>query len=269
MSRDICGVLVGDLHCGHIAGLTPPGQWKPEWAIEKPKLAMLHSETWNLWRKCTEAFKGCDVVVSNGDNIEGKGQRAGGNEVYEHDRIEQGKIAATCLSMFNAKQYHLTRGTPFHVGDDEEFENLMVNEFTLRNLECKIHNHLQMSLNGKVFDIKHHVGSSQIPYSEAMAVSRERVHNILWAERGACQKANYIIRSHVHYYAYAGNKFYRAMSLPALQAPYQTKYGRRCSRTIDWGMLPFEISTGGNVKWHEEWIVEGLESVKSELVVID
>lgn len=269
MSRDIAGVLLGDIHAGHIAGLCPPGQWKPEWKEKLPRLAALHAETWKLWRKGANDFKGCDIVVSNGDNIEGQGQKSSGIEIYQSDRKEQSDIAAGGLAMFQAKKYRLTRGTPYHVGDSEEFEDLISLNLISRGFDSTIHNHWQGYLNGKVFDCKHHIGGSQTPYSETTPVSKERIHNLLWSEKGACAKADVIVRSHCHFYAYAGNKQFRALTLPALQAPYTTKYGRKCSRTVDWGILPFEISKGGNIKWHEQYIVESLSSIHADLEVIN
>jgi hypothetical protein len=69
-----------------------------------------------------------DLLIVNGDATDGKGGRSGGNEQITTDRIKQAKMAAECIDYCKAKKIKLARGTPYHTGHDEDFENIIVSE---------------------------------------------------------------------------------------------------------------------------------------------
>ena len=100
-----------------------------------------------------------------------------------------------------------------------------------------------------MIDIKHHVGSSQIPHGRHTAVARDRLQNVLWAEHDEQPKANIIIRSHVHYFSFCGGSNWLAMTTPAMQG-YGSKFGaRRMSAPVDVGLIHFDIDEEGGYQW--------------------
>jgi hypothetical protein len=135
--------------------------------------------------------------------------------------------------------------TPYHTGQEEDWEDVLA-----REVGAKIGAHEWVDINGLVFDVKHHVGSSQIPHGRHTAVARERLWSQLWAEREQTPKADVIIRSHVHYFDYCGGRDWLAMTTPALQG-LGTKFGaRRCSGTVDFGLLSFDVASRDEWSWH-------------------
>jgi hypothetical protein len=111
-------VLISDLHCGHRAGLTPPSK---QYRIgtgdtERDNFALLQSGIWDFMIGEIKELGKVDVLICNGDAIDGKGERSGGTELLEADRTKQADMAAECLSMFKAKKIFMTYGTPYHVG---------------------------------------------------------------------------------------------------------------------------------------------------------
>ena len=251
-------IALGDLHCGHRAGLTPPENMSDINAFKKT--CKLQCEMWARYISLVKQYYKPDLVIANGDMIDGKGDKSGGTELWSTDRLQQSEAAVKSLKAWNAKKYVLTYGTAYHVSKDgEDFESLIADK-----LNCKIHNHAQINVNGIIFDVKHHVGSSSVPHGKHTAIARERLQNLLWVDAESCTKANIVIRSHVHYFNYCGGGDWLGMTLPALQAPC-TKYGmRRCSNVGDWGIVIFHISDKGEYTWKSE--LARLETARSELI---
>jgi len=237
-------VALGDFHCGHYAGLTPPG-WHVS-ASRNKKIKSMQSEMWRNYLGFIKESPSPDLLIVNGDLIDGKGGRSGGTELITCDLMEQAEMAAECVKPWNARKVVMTYGTPYHVAADGED----VEKYTAALCGAEIHGHCFPEVEGVVFDVKHKLGSSQIPWSRHTAVARERYQNLFWKELGNGQpQANVILRSHVHFFGYCGGTNWLAITLPALQSP-KTKFGgRQCSGTVDWGCVQFDVGNGVVQDW--------------------
>ena len=256
-------VVMGDLHCGALGGITPQG-WFAD-GDEKPHLRKLQEEMWREYRILARENSEPDILIINGDTIDGNGYRSGGTEQVTTDRLEQCDMAIKAIQQFNAKKILMTYGTGYHTGDGEDFENVIAEK-----LDAEIHNHLIADIDGVVFDVKHHVGGSSVPHGRHTAVAKEKLWGELWAKNESRSGGDVIIRSHVHYFAYCGgflgNKQWLGMTLPALQAPAFNKYGgRRCSGTVDWGLVSFEV-TEGVYTWNAQ--VQRLSQAQSKVLKV-
>lgn len=266
--KDKTVVVVSDLHCGHVAGLTPP-EWHKSMK-RFPGLRALHHETWKWAVEYAKKYKGADLLICNGDAIDGKGLKTGSTEELTTNRHEQAEMAYEYLRLYEAKKYILTYGTGYHVGAEEDFEVRIVDLLKKEmGVDAEIHNHAQVEINGCILDLKHHIASSSTPYSRGTAISKERLWNLLWAEGNACAKANLIIRSHTHFCFEVSEPgaSWRALYTPAMQAPSHNKYGgRRCSGTVDWGMVAIKINKKGEPTC--EYNIKRLQTAKAELIHI-
>jgi hypothetical protein len=138
----------------------------------------------------------------------------------------------------------LTYGTPYHTGDQEDYENKIADDL---NAE-KIGGQEWVETEKVVFDFKHFIGSSQVPHGRHTASAREALWSELWAQRGLAPRSDVIIRSHVHYHQYCGDALSLRMTTPCLQT-LGSKFGsRKCSGLVDYGFLVFEV-TRGKVEW--------------------
>ncbi len=74
-------VIISDLHCGHRAGLTPP-DWQSDFRknskTQRNKFAELQRELWQFYADTINDLRPVDVLVVNGDAIDGKGSLSGG-----------------------------------------------------------------------------------------------------------------------------------------------------------------------------------------------
>jgi hypothetical protein len=254
-------LVLADSHCGHQCGLTPP-EWQshrvkqPIDRAKRAKFATAQQEAWDWYVERTALYKPFDLVILNGDAIDGRGERSGSTELLTVDRHEQCEMACQCLrQVMTAKsQLVMTYGTGYHVGQEEDFEGVIASDMGA----VKIGGHEWVDSEGVILDCKHKCGSSTVPHSRHTAVAREALWSRLWAERGLTPRADIIIRSHVHYYQYCGTEDFVAFTTPALQT-MGSKYGaRQCSGLVDFGFIVIETDKG-----EFTWTAE-IASLKSE-----
>lgn len=236
-----------DLHCGHKVGLTPP-RWdkRPGEAYGQHERDMYyHRRSIYKWTKETAISLKPDIVILNGDMIDGRGEKSGSTELITVDRDEQCAMAVAAIQdcFPHHPEFVASYGTPYHTGDEEDFEKRIAENVHAKKIGAED----DILVNGVVINYRHHAGRSSIPHGRGTPLSKEWLWNMLWALRGEYPKADIVIRSHVHYFTYIGDAEYLAVSTPALQG-YGTKFGsRRMSGTVDVGLCWLDI--GENRKW--------------------
>jgi hypothetical protein len=241
-------VAIGDLHSGHYVGLTPPSfQWTDSDGKypKRDRIAKIQKHMWNWYVNKITDLGPIDLLIVNGDSIEGKGERSGGTELVSSSIQTQCDMAVQSIEVAKAKRIAMTFGTPYHVSPDGEDAE----ESIARSLNATIGGHEWMDCNGKIFDVKHHIGSSSSPQARHTAIAKDRLWNMLWSYHDGAPKADIILRSHVHYHTFCGGADWLAITLPALQGP-GSKYGvRKCSGLVDFGMTVFDIDEKGRYTW--------------------
>ena len=235
-------VVIADLHCGHRVGLTPP---KYQSAICGQKFYSIQVEKWKQYVDILVELKPIDVLLVNGDCIDGRGERSGSVELIAPSRKKQVDMAVDCINECEADKIIMTRGTPYHTGYKEDWEDMIADGVDA----VKIGEHEWPEVNGLVFDVKHKIGNTSVPHTKGTSINRDRLWNALWAERGLQPKADIFIRSHVHWFHYGGDMDGLCVYTPALQG-MGSKYGaRECSGTVDWGLIYFDVQKNGDYTW--------------------
>lgn len=242
MSKNV--LVIGDLHCGAMSGLTPP-----QWIVSKGRnsfFSKLQEQMWEHYLEILKDFGKIDILVVNGDVIDGKGTRSGGTELITSDLLEQTDIAVEALSVINANKILFTYGTPYHTSSNsgEDFDKIVANAFN-----ASIYDELDLKIENVLFNIKHKVNSSLNPYNRAVPVGKHRLWDALQSIRNKDESASVYLRSHVHYFSFCGESQWTAFTLPALQANH-TKYGsRQCYGITDWGMCLFKVENDSLIGW--------------------
>jgi predicted phosphodiesterase len=256
MKRIVC---ISDLHCGHFAGLT-----HPNWYVNSermPTIAKLQRETWNEYHALQRKYYKPDFLFVLGDCIDGRGEKSGGSELICTDRIEQVQMAEKAITGWDAQKIFMVRGTPYHTGETEDFENQLA-----KDVNATIDDQLFIEINNKTFYLRHSVGSSAIPYSRHTQPAKMAVNNILMSNVNQCPTADVFIFGHVHYFTVSGNSQQTAFTLPALQLP-SSKFGnKKCSGIIDWGILIIYINDNGSFSWTTEikhWKTQSTQLIKT------
>jgi len=250
MTKPKTVIMLGDLHCGHQSGLT-----HPDWQSGSNSASKLREEMWKWYADEVAATPKPHLVVANGDLIDGRGEASGGRELITVQQIEQAAMASAALKVWDARNYAMSYGTPYHSGKKENYEDLIA-----KDLKCKPKNHLFLGVNGVKFDIKHKVGGSGIPHGRHTATAKADTWNMVWADEKLQPRCDVFIRSHVHFFQYSGNSSKLRMTLPALQAA-ATEYGaRQCEGYVDFGFVVFTIHEDGSYEWEPR--IRKLKGVK-------
>lgn len=227
-------VPIGDFHCGHKVGLTPPN-WRNrrEWAKGQDK-------AWRFFNDGLDKAGSVDVLIINGDAIDGNGYRSGGIEQTEMDYDRQCEMAVDVINHIGAKKVYMTYGTPSHVSNNGSQEERKI----AKAVNADIRGQQFLDLDGVVFDVKHKIGSSGIPHGRTSALMKAMLWNQRQAQTGVQPLAQVLLRSHVHYHTFCGDAGTLAMTLPALQEA-GSKYGEeQCEGIVDFGLVWFDIRNG-------------------------
>jgi predicted MPP superfamily phosphohydrolase len=230
-------LFIADLHCGHKIGITPP-----DWQSGKEKLVAVQKEMWSEYLKMVSGK--WDILVVNGDAIDGDGIKSSGTELITTDRIKQADIAVQAIKKINASKIFMTYGTGYHTGNAEDFEKIIAESVKAETIKSN----LFLDIHGTIFDVKHHCGNTSIPHG-TQPIKKDHLWNVLWHEREVQPMANITIRAHTHRYTFTGDSKWLGICQPALQG-IGSKYGaRRCSGTVDFGVVKFNVDKTGAYTW--------------------
>lgn len=235
-------VVISDTHCGHRKGLTPE-----RWHRSEGGLRPFQEETWNWFRGVIASLQPIDVLLINGDGIDGNGHKSGGTEQLTTDREEQAEMLLEIIRECKPRVLKMTYGTGVHTGDAEDWERVAMRRYEGENTgcHCSIDDISMFRVEGVGFNARHHNSRSGVPHGRATPLLKEVLWNLINSAEGTEERADVMIRSHVHYLQYAGDEHSLAISTPALQGG-GSKYGaRRCTGKISFGFLHFDCEDGG------------------------
>jgi len=274
MPKKIRRVLaIGDFHCGHRVGLTPPywqrkavkPSYKDEDLVETTKRAKwtkLQGALWKEWTAIRKKAGKIDVLLVNGDCIDGRSEKNGGKELIINTRDEQCDMAAYIIRQIGADKIIMTYGTNYHVGSLEDWENNIASAVKA----AKIGAHEWFDVNGVVFDAKHKVGTSGIPHGRATALLKADLWNIVWADQGMQPRADVVVRSHAHYSISIRQPDGQCVILPALQGMGSDFGARQCEGTVHFGACWWDVTDKDNWDYHPE--VRKIEAQKTAALVL-
>jgi hypothetical protein len=227
-------VIVSDLHCGSTYGITPPSEFKSSHNRD------IQEEAWNEYVRMTQQWARPDVLICNGDAIEGNQSLQGGAELITPDRSVQCDMAITALEAWQARKIFMTYGTAYHVGKDaEDFERGIATA-----LGAEIEGHLYLRVEGLTFDIRHKVGTSAVPHGRATALLREMLWALVKEAGDTGPKVDVVIRSHAHYSIVVKQPGKLAVITPGLQLARGRFGARECTGEIHWGAVRLTVDRG-------------------------
>lgn len=184
-------VVVSDYHCGHRAGLCPPEwQYVKSSDRDREKFRREQDIMWRWYAETCKKLQPVDILVVNGDAIDGKGDKSGGTEQIEMARDKQVDMAAACIAEMQPAKIVMIYGTGYHVGKDEDWEAVLAEKVGA----AKIGAHEWVRIEGVTFDFKHKVSRSVIPHGRWTGPQRAALWNALWAERGVEPRADVLVR---------------------------------------------------------------------------
>lgn len=237
-------LVTSDQHCGCFFGLTPPS-----WMIERsraPKVRALQEKAWKWHMEDLKSVGKIDLLVCNGDAIDGKQHKSGSCHLLTADLDEQVEIAREALSAPKAGELAFTLGTPYHTdASGQHYERQLARTFGAQAEEELVIKHA-----GRRIYFRHKIARAGVPHTRHTATAKMHMHNVLKTAAGKAEKYDYLVYSHVHYHCVAGGAGWLAMTTPALQVT--SNYGQReCDGEIDWGMVLITVDSKGVLSYAE------------------
>jgi len=203
-------LTINDTHCGHVLGLTPPGQ-------QSPDFAEFQAPFYEFFRSTVDQIGHVDLLVGNGDLVDGP-QRKNPEQSIRLDLGAQVKMASELMQNVDADRKVVVRGTGYHTDSGTSFE-----DFVAKELDTEAYDEYRLEVYGRRLHWRHVVGRSDIPYGQYTQVAKELINELLQAEMERYDAADVLFRAHVHYCTGTSlldaetGYLRQAWSLPALQ----------------------------------------------------
>jgi len=248
-------LAMGDPHCGHLLGLTPPAYQNPNWA-----LSHVTAEHWR-WFESRIPQK-VDVAIWNGDMVEGEGRRDPTFHLTT-DMRQQINMAIEIVEKVNAKKNIFVYGTPYHTGYVMDYEAMIADHF-----EEDIHHRQRISVNGVRFDCSHKASKTNTPVGGDIGLRKPLIWNMLYDAIDGRALAHYVLRSHTHEFRVVGNEHGTAINLPAMKlgAADFDRYPRGMDGWYSLGFLVFNCVNEQEHSWHKEIMKFNMAGDYNELI---
>jgi len=252
-------LVLSDMHCGHRYGLTPPSWHYNLDNKEFAAAAKVQRLTWDWFTnkiKESRSEKEFDVLIGNGDMIDGAGKINSGIELISSDRVHQVKMAEEIINFIGCDNNYFTYGSAYHTGKAEDFEKILA-----ENIGGAIEDQLFLEVNGKLINARHHIGGTSVPYGKATPIQKSMVLDDLNALYTGRKRADIFIRSHVHYFTETRLNGQLAVVTPALE--FNSNFGKRkCEGTTNYGFIIIDIYDDGKVVLIPELLPMSLKKPK-------
>lgn len=201
-------VVVSDLHCGSVFGLQPPPEMLELSDDRSVNLNAGQKYLWECWKDFCDRMGKLkpDVVIFNGDMIDGEGRKNRGVECSLPMLADQCEAARVCIEYLLKKcgkpPIYFTAGTEYHVGAaarEEEDVARSLGATLYRGLGTGryVKEVLDLEVDGVILNFAHHGGTAGGFYRATMA-DREGIWSALAGKEGKSPKADHVGRAHAH-----------------------------------------------------------------------
>lgn len=238
-SSDLNLGVFADLHCGHVLGLVPP-----KWFVKKnlyPEVYKLQRKSWEYFVEGVDMAGPYDMVVWNGDVVDGLQPKGEATDLITHEPREQIDIACEIVKYINAPVNVFVSGTGYHTKVARfNFEKEVAARFG-----CKAEPEVMINANGKSFYFRHKIDGSSVPYGNHTPLAKMQLNQFIKASAGKAPKADILVFSHTHKFGGAYGDGWEALTTPCLQI--NSNHGRMtCNGDTTWGFIWFNVQEDGN-----------------------
>lgn len=188
--------IIADIHVGSAFGPIPLKFVSSNGNLIQPNIGQKY--LLRNWLRIADEIPNLDVLILNGDIIDGQQPKAQGRYICEPDPQFQARAALELLQPYLAKSQiiYCTEGTEYHEGESATWAEWLAREI---KAEAYQHGHyawdwLLLEIGGLQFDIAHR--QSFFLRYRATALEREMQFSAMLEST-----ADVIVRSHTHQYA--------------------------------------------------------------------
>ena len=260
-------LFLSDMHVGSIYAVrTPNAVLGDNTELQPTKLSQ---QLYDNWCYCRDKCPKPDLLVLNGEPIDGSNKKSVSSEVWTPRVKDQLNDAEKLIRMYKWQEMVMTRGSRYHVTVDNTYHE----EFLAEKLNCipyeglfgkaqEINStnrdrevtaqytdfYIWFILGGKRFSVCHHVGYNKTELYRTTALGREGATMIFaegrWFPKG--EKVNIIVRSHVHYYVQVRYRDQISFTTPCWKMPDEFMLRRGIGGTaVDIGTIELIVEPNG------------------------
>jgi len=245
-------ILVGsDFHCGSINALCSPDPIRDDGLQIVP--TKQQKALYKFWETIPDQITKKPILfLANGEPCDGANKKNGGSGVWTTNMGDQINDFAKCMEVIPYEHMLLTRGSPYHVTvDGTNFEEIVAKQMQVDNYRAfggggKTDYEVNFEINGKFFNATHHVGFSRWWQYRTTPLAIELVKMHFSNDKRKFH-TDFLIRSHVHYFARAGFLNTDAISTPAWKLPDAFMYRNGVPVYPDIGMVEIVVESNGSI----------------------
>lgn len=220
--------VVGDLHVGSDYGLWPPKfTWgEPERSYPQNRLQRW---LWACWEDMIKNYAPPDLLIVNGDLIDGEQRKDAGRNTMSPDIDLQHDAAAAALAPLvrKSKDWVVVKGSPYHettfaaIAGHENFSGRAPRRWPSGGRVGQV---LDFTVRGITLNVAHHPEGGAVLY-EGTKMNRTILWSFLAEAAVGLPKARVIIRSHLHFYGLLQVHGKTMVHIPSwqLQTPREVK----------------------------------------------
>lgn len=212
-------VFYSDLHVGSRRALCTND---PENESYKPN--KFQRLLWQLFNESIdEITQKPRFKVINGEPFDGPNRKSNGRGQWTTNMAEQLREAEKIIKKIPGMETILVQGSGYHVDEGgTSYEEILGHKIGSRKYSTFYEPSLaedfaQIRLNGKIFNITHHIGFARWAAYRTTAIAREMAALHFMKEH--LENPNIIVRSHVHYFVHVEFQHTHGFTTPAWKYP--------------------------------------------------
>ena len=227
-------LFVSDMHVGSSLALAPRHPYNSENDVEiKPNRVM--SKLTDIWEYCIDHIsQKPNVLGMVGEPMDGDNFKQVGQQSWSTSYIDQVNASSELLKMWKAPNIIMVRGSGYHVQRGAtNFEELVARNIGAKRYRAYLPEDTtgvnerdtasitdyfaDFRINNKVFNMSHHIGYSKNEMYRTTGMARELVTMRL--STGLYNKADVVVRGHVHYFVRVSFTHTSGFTCPAWKLP--------------------------------------------------
>lgn len=242
--KEITLVCIGDLHVGSENAICPCPFKRMDGSTHDGNRQQ--KALYAAYEGLTKEWAKPDILVVNGDAIEGRARKESGVPCWTVNLTDQLRAAAELVKMWGAGVILVLDGTGYHVDADGcgSLENQLARDVGAKKIgrgEAYSANEVFYKVGGLTFHFAHHLA-----FGSGWFLTTPLAKEMVLAKLNASHKhkSDVEVRSHCHYFAGVEFTGQKAYLLPCWQL--QTRYAFRKSAWLvpDIGAVRFKVSNG-------------------------
>jgi FlaG/FlaF family flagellin (archaellin) len=230
-------LVTGDWHIGSHYGLMLP-EYDDPYSGMTIRANPLQTFLFENFCQMLDLIGEVDIVILNGDTVEGQNKREKGIGVWTTDIHAQANCASVIADMIRCRKIYCSQGSPYHT-ENPTGDKIVCDKV---NGEWIGDWHFIEINNNLTIYLKHHGDFSSIPYARCTA---QRKQSMIAKSQGT--NVDIFINSHTHHFNFSGDSSDLSISIPCWKGidPY---IGKKSIEQPDNGYVLINVD-GPNYTW--------------------